>query len=114
VPSAEEQANVKKQKREALRQRLQERRQSDEMVMKFCLLGHIKDPYKETLRQAFRNDGDSCSSYVCNAFFGTDAFAEGDIPQRNAHRNSDVSGRSFQHDLCQPVDVWHLRNIEEK
>jgi len=58
---------------------LQERRQSDEMVMKSCLLGHGKDPYKEKLREAFRNDGDSCSSYVCNASFGTGAFGEGEI-----------------------------------
>jgi len=58
---------------------LQQRRQSDEMVMKSCLLGYIKDPYREKLREAFRNDGDSCSSYVRNASFGTDAFGEGEI-----------------------------------
>jgi len=59
VPSREEKEAEKRQKGEALRRRLQERRLYDEMVVKACLLGHIKDPYKEKMREAIGNRVDS-------------------------------------------------------
>jgi len=59
VPSPEEKEEKQKQKWEALRRRLQERRQYDEMVVKTCLLGHIKDPCKEKLRDAIEKRVDS-------------------------------------------------------
>jgi len=68
--SPEEQARTKKQRQEALLQRLQERRLRDEMVVKSCLLKHIKDPYKQKLREAIRNRVDSYSRSVRKASLG--------------------------------------------
>jgi len=44
VSSTEEQERTKSKKGEVRRQRLQERRHYDEMVVKARLLRHIKDP----------------------------------------------------------------------
>jgi len=43
-PSKQEQGKTKKERPEAQRQMLQESRLYDEMVVKACLLKHIKDP----------------------------------------------------------------------
>jgi hypothetical protein len=54
-PSKEERDKAEKPWQEALRHRLQERRSYDVMVVKSCLLGHIKDPCQQKLREAMRN-----------------------------------------------------------
>ena len=53
--SKEEQDETKEQKKEARHQRLQERRQYEESVVKVCPLGHTKNPYKAKMREALRN-----------------------------------------------------------
>jgi hypothetical protein len=55
VPSPEEKEEKKNRKGEALRRRRQEIRLYNEMVVKTFLLGHIKDPYGEKLRDAIKN-----------------------------------------------------------
>jgi len=52
VPIPEEQDKKKTQKGEAVRGKRQERQLCDEMVVKTFLLGHVKDPYGEKLRDA--------------------------------------------------------------
>jgi hypothetical protein len=67
VLSPEEKEEKKNRKGEALRRRRQERRLYDEMVVKAGLLKHIKNPYREKLRDAINNRGDSYSKSVVNA-----------------------------------------------
>jgi hypothetical protein len=55
---------------ETLRRRMQERRMYDEMVVKTFLHGHIKDPYREKLRDAIRNRVDSYSKSIVKASSG--------------------------------------------
>jgi len=76
--SPEEQERTKKQRQKALLQRLQERRLYDEMVVKAFLLGHIRYPYIQKLREAIRNRVDSCSKSVRKASLGLMRMA-GDI-----------------------------------
>jgi hypothetical protein len=70
VPSPEEQGEKKNRKGEALRRRRQERRLYDERVVKTFLLGHIKDPYREKLRDAIKKRVDSYSKIVVKASSG--------------------------------------------
>jgi hypothetical protein len=67
VPSPEEKEEKKNRKGEALRRRRQERRLYNEMVVKTFLLGHIKDPYEQNLRDAIRNRVDSDSRSIIEA-----------------------------------------------
>jgi hypothetical protein len=67
VPSPEEKEEKKNRKREALRRRRQERRLYDEMMVKIFLLGHIKDPYREKLRDAIEKRVDSYSMGIFKA-----------------------------------------------
>jgi len=57
-------------KGEALRRRRQERRLYDEMVVKAFLLGHIKDPNREKLRDAIEIRVDSYSKSIVKASSG--------------------------------------------
>ena len=66
----EEQEGQKKQRQEAARPGLRERRQYDEMVVKTCLLKHNKDPHKQKLREAIRNRVDSYSKSIVKASSG--------------------------------------------
>jgi len=70
VPSPEEKEEKKNRNGEALRRRLQERRQYNEMVVKAFLLGHIKDPYREKLRDAIEKLVDSYSKSTVKASSG--------------------------------------------
>jgi len=70
VPSPEEEEKKKKQKEEALRRGMQERRLYDEKVVKAGLLGYIKDPYRENLRDAIRKRVDSYSKSTVKASSG--------------------------------------------
>jgi hypothetical protein len=70
VPSSEEQEEKMKQKREALRRRRQERQLYSEMAVKACLVGHVKDPYREKLREAIRNRVNSYSKSILKASSG--------------------------------------------
>jgi hypothetical protein len=70
VPSSGAQARTMKQKREALRQRPRERQQYDETVVKAYLRKHIKDAYKEKLREAIRNRVESYSTSTKKASSG--------------------------------------------
>jgi len=70
VPSPEEEEKKKKQKEEALRRGMQERRLYDEKVVKAGLLGYIKDPYEQNLRDAIRNRVDSYSKSTVKASSG--------------------------------------------
>jgi hypothetical protein len=55
VPSPEEKEKKKDRKAEVLRRRRRERRLYDEKVVKTFRPGHIKDPYREKLRDAIKN-----------------------------------------------------------
>jgi len=55
VPSRVEKEEKKKQRGEALRRRRKERQLYDDMVVKACLLEHIKNPYREKSRDAIKN-----------------------------------------------------------
>jgi len=70
VPSPEEKEKKKDRRGEALRRRMQERRMYDEMVVKAGVLKHIKDPYREKLRDAIRNRVDSYSKSIVKASSG--------------------------------------------
>jgi hypothetical protein len=70
VPSKEEQEKTKKQMQGARRQRPQERRQYDEMVVEAALFKHIKDPNKEKLGDAIRNRVDSYSKTILKTSSG--------------------------------------------
>jgi len=70
VPSPEEQGEKKNRKGEALRRRRHERRLYDEKVVKTFRLGHIKDPYREKLRDAIKKRVDSHSKSVVKASSG--------------------------------------------
>jgi hypothetical protein len=71
VPSIEEKEEEKKQKNlEALRRRRQERQLYSEMAVKACLVGHVKDPYREKLREAIRNRVNSYSKSILKASSG--------------------------------------------
>jgi len=71
VPSPEEKEEKKKDRNwEALRRRLQERRPYHKMVVKTCLLKHIKDPYREKLRDAIKKRVDSYSESIFKASSG--------------------------------------------
>jgi len=63
-------AREKEAKGEALRRRRQERQLYDEMVVKGCLLKQIKDPYRETLRDAIEIRVDSYSKSIVKASSG--------------------------------------------
>jgi len=78
--SKEESGKTKKQKGEARRRKLQERRRCDVMVVKACLLKHIKDPYREKLRDAIRNRIDSYSKSIVKASSGLMHLARGMYP----------------------------------
>jgi hypothetical protein len=70
VPSPEEKEEKKNRKGEVLRRRRQERRLCNEMVVNTSLLGHIKDPYEQNLRDAIRNRVDSDSKSIIEASSG--------------------------------------------
>jgi hypothetical protein len=70
VPSQVEQEKTKKLKQETRLYMLYERRKYDEMVVNACLRKHIKDPYKEKLRDAIRNRVDSYPMSVIKASLG--------------------------------------------
>jgi hypothetical protein len=70
VPSPEEKEEKKDRKGEALRRGRQERRLYDEKVVKTFLLGHIKDPYREKLRDAIEKRVDSHSKSFVKASSG--------------------------------------------
>jgi len=70
VPSPEEKEEKKDRKAEVLRRRRQERRLCDEMVVKTFLLGHIKDPYREKLRDAIEKRVDSYSKSIVKVSSG--------------------------------------------
>jgi len=70
VPSPEDKEAKKDLKGEALRRRRQERRLYDEKVATTILLGHIKDPYREKLRDAIENRVDSYSKSLVKASSG--------------------------------------------
>ena len=57
-------------KGEVVRRRRQDRRLFDEMVVKTFLLGHIKDPYREKLRDAIKKRVDSYSKSIVKASSG--------------------------------------------
>jgi len=57
-------------KGEVVRRRRQDRRLYDEMVVKTFLLGHIKDPYREKLRDAIKKRVDSYSKSIVKASSG--------------------------------------------
>jgi hypothetical protein len=69
VPSPEEKEERKKKDRkgEVLRRRRQERRLYNEKAVKSFLLGHIKDPYREELRDAIKKRLDSYSKSIVKA-----------------------------------------------
>jgi len=70
LPSPEEKEEKKDRKEEALRRRRQERRMYDEMVVKAGFLKHIKDSYRENLRDAFEKRVDSYSKSTVKASSG--------------------------------------------
>jgi len=70
VPSPEEKEEKKDRKAEVLRRRRQERRLYDEVVVKTFLLGHIKDPYREKLRDAIEKRVASYSKNIIKASSG--------------------------------------------
>jgi hypothetical protein len=70
VPSPEEKEEKKNRNGEALRRRLQERRQYNEMVVKACLLNYIKDLYKQMFQEAIHNLFDSYSKSIVKALSG--------------------------------------------
>jgi len=70
VPSPEEKEEKKDRSGEALRRRRQGRRLYDEMVVKTFLLGHIKHPFKEKLRDAIRKRVDSYSKSIVKTSSG--------------------------------------------
>jgi len=70
LPSPEEKVEKKKQKEEAVLRRRQERQLYDEMVVKAGLLEHIKDPYREKLRDAIKTRLDSYSKSIVKASSG--------------------------------------------
>jgi len=70
VPSPEDKEAKKDLKGEALRRRRQERRLYNEMVVKAGLLGHIKDPYREKLRDAIEKRVASYSKSIVKASSG--------------------------------------------
>ena len=70
MPSPEEKEEKKDRKAEVLRRRRQERRLYDEMVVKTFLLGHIKDPYREKLRDAIEKRVASYSKNIIKASSG--------------------------------------------
>jgi len=70
VPSPQELERARKQKMEARRQWLQERRQYDETEVKVCILGHIKDPYREKVREAIRTHDESYSLSIVKVSSG--------------------------------------------
>jgi hypothetical protein len=67
VPSPEEKEEKKNRKGEAQRLRRQERQLYDEMVAKAGLLKHIKDHYREKMRDAFEKRFDSYSKSIFKA-----------------------------------------------
>jgi hypothetical protein len=54
-PESSRKGREEEPKGEALRRRRQERQLYDDMVVKACLLEHIKDPYREKSRDAIKN-----------------------------------------------------------
>ena len=88
MPSPEEKEEKKKQKWEAQHRRPQERQLYDEKAVKAFLLGHIKDPCKEKLRDAIGKRVDSYSKSIVKASSGLMHFGEGDVSRRDAHGNS--------------------------
>jgi hypothetical protein len=70
VPSRVEKEEKKKQRGEALRRRRQERQLYDDMVVKACLLEHIKNPYREKSRDAIKKRLDSYSKSIVRASSG--------------------------------------------
>jgi hypothetical protein len=70
VPSPEEKEEKKKQKWEAQHRRPQERQLYDEKAVKAFLLGHIKDPCREKLRDAIGKLVDSYSKSIVKASSG--------------------------------------------
>jgi hypothetical protein len=70
VPSPEQKEEKKDRNGKALRRRRQGRRLYDEMVVKTFLLGHIKHPYKEKLRDAIKKRVDSYSKSIVKTSSG--------------------------------------------
>jgi hypothetical protein len=67
VPSPEEKEEKRNRRGEVLRRRRQERRLYNEKAVKSFLLGHIKDPYREELRDAIKKRLDSYSKSIVKA-----------------------------------------------
>jgi hypothetical protein len=67
VPSPEEKEEKENRKGEALRRKRKGRQLYDEKVVKTFLLGHIKDPYREELRDAIKKRLDSYSKSIVKA-----------------------------------------------
>ena len=67
VPSPEEKKEKRNRRGEVLRRRRQERRLYNEKAVKSFLLGHIKDPYREELRDAIKKRLDSYSKSIVKA-----------------------------------------------
>jgi len=70
VPSPEEKEEKKNRKGEAQRRRRQEKQLYDERVAKAGLLKHIKDHYREKMRDAFEKRFDSYSKSIFKASSG--------------------------------------------
>jgi hypothetical protein len=67
VPSPEEKEEKRNRRGEVLCRRRQERRLYNEKAVKSFLLGHIKDPYREELRDAIKKRLDSYSKSIVKA-----------------------------------------------
>jgi hypothetical protein len=96
VPIPEEKEEEKKQKGEALRRRQQERRLFDEKVVKTFLLGYIKDPYSEKLRDAIKKRVDSYSKSIVKASSGLMYLAREMYRDVTHMETVEVPGRVFR------------------
>jgi hypothetical protein len=96
VPSPELQYKTKRQNGEVQRQKLQERRQHDDIMVKTfsswtyqgSLQGKVARRYRKTCRLVLQ----AC----CRGVVRIDSFGEGDVRRRDAHGNGRDSRRVFR------------------
>jgi len=113
VPNPEEKGEKKNRKGEVLRRRRQERQLYNEMVVNTSLLGHVKDPCREKLRDAKKTCRFGLQEYY-RGVVSTNEFGEGDARRRDAHGNGRDSGRVFRKDLCSLPHLWYSGSAEGK
>ena len=112
--SKEEQEKTKKQKREPLRQRLQERRLYGEMAVKSCLLKHMKDPYMEKLREAIRNRIESHTLSIVKASSGLMHLAKKIYHDVTNIKTVEFPEEFFSTKPFSSPDAWHRGSVEDR